>query len=168
MTFAWDSSHLCLRYTFNLSEKRLRFSWDIPKTWIGFWIRCIRGKKSMSDWLSGWVKKLFPERLSPPKVWIGNRRLEQEIRTGWISYCITFQNYVIAISGCEQITPQDRVVVLNRDHHNFLHLYLISLKSLIRMSAKWIKEKGWEVNGQHVLNCFEGWKTILAREACSL
>ena len=101
------------------------------------------------------MKKLFLERLSPPKVGIGNRRLEQEMRTGWISYYITFKDYVIAISECELITPLDRLAVLNRDHHNFLHLYLISLKSLIRMSAKWIKEKGWEVNGQHELNCFD-------------
>ena len=77
------------------------------------------------------MKRLFLERLSPPKVGIGNRKLEQEMRTGWISYYITFQNDVIVISGCELITPLDRVVVLNRDHHNFLHLYLISLKALI-------------------------------------
>ena len=75
------------------------------------------------------MKRLFLERPSPPKVGIGNWRLEQEMRTGWISYHITFQNDVI--SGCELITPLDRVVVLNRDHHNFLHLYLISLKALI-------------------------------------
>ena len=98
------------------------------------------------------MKKLFLERLSPPKVGIGNRRLQQEMRTGLISYYISFQNRIIVISGCELITPLDRVVVLNRDHQ---HFYLISLKALIRMSAKWIKEKGWEVNGQHELNCFD-------------
>ena len=88
------------------------------------------------------MEKLFLERLSPPKVGIGNRRLEQEMRTGWISYYITFKNYVIAISGCELITPLDRLVVLNRDHHNFLHLYLISLKSLKESQQSGLKKKG--------------------------
>ena len=64
------------------------------------------------------------------------------MRTGWISYYITFKNYVIAISGCELITPLDRLVVLNRDHHNFLHLYLISLKSLKESQQSGLKKKG--------------------------
>ena len=91
------------------------------------------------------MKKLFLERLSPPKVGIGNRRLEQEMRTGWISYYITFQNDVIAISGCELITPLDGAVVLNRHHHNFLHVYLSILKECQQSGLKERVESQWTI-----------------------
>ena len=69
------------------------------------------------------------KRLSPPKVVIGNRMLEQEMRTGWISYYITFQNDVIAISACELITPLVGVVMLIISPH----VYFSSLRAIIRM-----------------------------------
>ena len=78
---------------------------------------------------------------------IGTFKLEHEMRLGWTIN--TFQNNVKLILGFELLTPLVGVVMLNRVHENFSHIRFSNLEKIIRMSTKWIKEKVWEVTGQH-------------------